>query len=107
MIRRPPRSTLIPYTTLFRPPARAGHPRTLHLDRPHAHARDDPVPDPARARAQDRVEPGLSIAGESVADVHRPHDRGGGGGQGGPHRLGPLPPASPAITSIECITLTR
>src|SRR6266849_4853731 len=26
MIRRPPRSTLFPYTTLFRSPARAGHP---------------------------------------------------------------------------------
>src|SRR3712207_8733865 len=38
MIRRPPRSTLFPYTTLFRsgadllhpPPARAGHPGTAH-----------------------------------------------------------------------------
>src|SRR5437879_11535226 len=31
--------------------------------------------------------PGLSSAGESVADVHRPHDRGGADGlQGGRHR---------------------
>src|SRR2546425_11128958 len=29
MIRRPPRSTLFPYTTLFRSPARDGHPHGL------------------------------------------------------------------------------
>src|SRR5579875_3002569 len=40
MIRRPPRSTLFPYTTLFRSAARAGsraHRRAF--DRPHPHAR--------------------------------------------------------------------
>src|SRR2546422_11502489 len=38
MIRRPPRSTLFPYTTLFRSrAARAGHPRFLGAERlPHA-----------------------------------------------------------------------
>src|SRR3712207_8147664 len=40
MIRRPPRSTLLPYTTLFRSRERAGTgERTLHLAAP-AHAAD-------------------------------------------------------------------
>src|SRR3712207_6846621 len=35
MIRRPPRSTLFPYTTLFRSPPRGGHRRALRpLDAP-------------------------------------------------------------------------
>src|SRR3989442_11275326 len=33
MIRRPPRSTLFPYTTLFRSPGRAGHPLRRHASR--------------------------------------------------------------------------
>src|SRR2546426_7218423 len=32
MIRRPPRSTLFPYTTLFRSPAGPGRPRNIALD---------------------------------------------------------------------------
>src|SRR6478672_12931074 len=36
MIRRPPRSTLFPYTTLFRPRQRPGEPAgSLHDARPH------------------------------------------------------------------------
>src|SRR3712207_8145254 len=35
MIRRPPRSTLFPYTTLFRSVVEAGHHRRLRLDGPH------------------------------------------------------------------------
>src|SRR6478672_12776409 len=34
MIRRPPRSTLFPYTTLFRPAEPAGRDRTGHARRP-------------------------------------------------------------------------
>src|SRR3712207_7926758 len=48
MIRRPPRSTLFPYTTLFRSPA--ARPRHLGGGRPRGHGRG-PVPvllDPAR-----------------------------------------------------------
>src|SRR2546430_3824276 len=37
MIRRPPRSTLFPYTTLFRSPAPASSTQT-QLDRNHAHS---------------------------------------------------------------------
>src|SRR3712207_6877513 len=41
MIRRPPRSTLFPYTTLFRSEARSAAPLTSgeveRLDRPHEH----------------------------------------------------------------------
>src|SRR3712207_9527440 len=62
MIRRPPRSTLFPYTTLFRspPPGLRGH-RRLRRARPGARAdarplplrrllqREDLVADPARA----------------------------------------------------------
>src|SRR3712207_7217527 len=53
MIRRPPRSTLFPYTTLFRSPARAGvAPRTRLGGRP---AREPPVRRaPARAPALPR-----------------------------------------------------
>src|SRR2546422_1085856 len=52
MIRRPPRSTLFPYTTLFRSqgPARAGRPH-LVPERPH-HGRDgDPATAGEAARA--------------------------------------------------------
>src|SRR3712207_7875604 len=38
MIRRPPRSTLFPYTTLFRSAEGAAHPRRLRRARPHAQA---------------------------------------------------------------------
>src|SRR3712207_7794017 len=36
MIRRPPRSTLFPYTTLFRSPVRGGHEADVHLHRASA-----------------------------------------------------------------------
>src|SRR2546427_2058352 len=44
MIRRPPRSTLFPYTTLFRSRAHAHHGAVP----PPRHLRDLPVPAPAR-----------------------------------------------------------
>src|SRR2546427_3417910 len=66
MIRRPPRSTLFPYTTLFRsaepPPGARGRPRALPHERarPEGHrARRGPLPD-ARGplpRSRTRAEP--------------------------------------------------
>src|SRR5690554_7300236 len=44
MIRRPPRSTLFPYTTLFRSPCRVPRPRAAR----------SPVPCPDRRRSGDR-----------------------------------------------------
>src|SRR3712207_7268880 len=48
MIRRPPRSTLFPYTTLFRSPEHAAHPLLLRLHRVGevaavAHPRHEPL----------------------------------------------------------------
>src|SRR3712207_7880822 len=58
MIRRPPRSTLFPYTTLFRSADRRGHRRLgPHAAVPHAQ--------PARARA--RVARGLRAADQARA----------------------------------------
>src|SRR5436309_15749309 len=47
MIRRPPRSTLFPYTTLFRSPARASWPPRTGSPRPRPHT-------PAGPRSGDR-----------------------------------------------------
>src|SRR2546427_6961119 len=53
MIRRPPRSTLFPYTTLFRSVACAGpRHRTDAVDRPGACAGRPPRPVPAGARGR-------------------------------------------------------
>src|SRR5260370_2006405 len=89
MIRRPPRSTLFPYTTLFRSPRNSqGHGRNgLHRSRnTHAHALH------ARRRARlSRTQPRASRpvlrAAAVAADFQaNPDDR----------RVGPLPP-HPAI----------
>src|SRR3712207_8993928 len=61
MIRRPPRSTLFPYTTLFRSARSRGGLRD-----------DPPAPRRARGRALGRHHPPRSQAGE-----HLPHDGGG------------------------------
>src|SRR5260370_29000087 len=53
MMRRPPRSTLFPYTTLFRSPAAAAGP-LLRRDRPPARA--PPQHHRARGRTQSRPE---------------------------------------------------
>src|SRR3712207_8342037 len=64
MIRRPPRSTLFPYTTLFRSPSRqrdgVAH-RARAGDRPsdgpaHDQSRDRPAPVPEREDDRDRSE---------------------------------------------------
>src|SRR5258708_15213730 len=55
MIRRPPRSTLFPYTTLFRsPPSPRSAPRPGAAARSRACARAAPPPPPDRSRAQAR-----------------------------------------------------
>src|SRR2546425_8302563 len=53
MIRRPPRSTLFPYTTLFRSPshARARRPRRVRGGSARSR-RGGPIPPSARSRAQ-------------------------------------------------------
>src|SRR6266481_9620819 len=79
MIRRPPRSTLFPYTTLFRPRPRGGHPRAEPL-RPGRRAcpagaeRRGPgqggTPVPAAAGSGDEPPPGLGRL-ERTGDVPR------------------------------------
>src|SRR2546425_5319723 len=67
MIRRPPRSTLFPYTTLFRsPPGRGG-------DSVRAWCADDPARARVRVDARDRVVRGLHqpVPLRSVRAVHR------------------------------------
>src|SRR3712207_6894692 len=59
MIRRPPRSTLFPYTTLFRSAgSRSGTRRT----RRRPMARDAPSPQPRRARRAARCGVALAVA---------------------------------------------
>src|SRR2546430_10256515 len=60
MIRRPPRSTLFPYTTLFRSAVRS---RKLQVD--------DLDVNPARFSDRDRLAHGLEHASGLVADVRR------------------------------------
>src|SRR3712207_8635401 len=60
MIRRPPRSTLFPYTTLFRSLAEADRVMGHDMDRAHAHQRAQP----------DRG-PGIVGEGEEGADRKR------------------------------------
>src|SRR2546429_2479299 len=58
MIRRPPRSTLFPYTTLFRspgrpPPVRPDHARPVRRQRPAV--ADAAVPHPDRRRSEEHT----------------------------------------------------
>src|SRR2546426_9430914 len=68
MIRRPPRSTLFPYTTLFRSRDRPAHP-----------PRQDP-PRPDRSRGAERA---LAAAGAAGARQRREERRAGDGGGAG------------------------
>src|SRR6478609_4980787 len=76
MLRRPPRSTLFPYTTLFRSPHRLGHERPLtpqHLDVAIAEAVDE-----ARRALDVREEKGDFLHRASVSAgpaVRRPYDQ--------------------------------
>src|SRR2546430_16248961 len=85
MIRRPPRSTLFPYTTLFRSRrARAGDRR----GRPQG---------PGRLRRPQREDAGLRRSRVRALRAARGQRRGGGGGRGGgflhPRRGTTGPPA--------------
>src|SRR5438034_4651732 len=55
MIRRPPRSTLFPYTTLFRSGLGAEAAEGAELGDAHAHGLDDPPAPGHRAEAERRV----------------------------------------------------
>src|SRR6266567_8913261 len=83
MIRRPPRSTLFPYTTLFRPlrrrPVRAAGPRR----QPHRLAARPPRLRRVPPRPGGTARRGLPRAAGRLRRAVRPQ----GGGQGGPRRL--------------------
>src|SRR2546430_3607946 len=81
MIRRPPRSTLFPYTTLFRSRARARGPRRAALDGAR-HAAGRPVP---HRLARPGVRRGRGQRGGS-----HPQRAGRGGLRGCGHRVRPL-----------------
>src|SRR3712207_8851923 len=53
MIRRPPRSTLFPYTTLFRSPAAAAAPRSCVVHGIPCDLQREPAPDRSLARGPD------------------------------------------------------
>src|SRR3712207_9349716 len=96
MIRRPPRSTLFPYTTLFRSDqgdrgqgrvslAMAADAADARGDRPHAE-------DGPSARGSGRVHrppraPGLSAGGNEGGAGGRPSRRGGEHKGGGAHKI--------------------
>src|SRR5256885_17265920 len=123
MIRRPPRSTLFPYTTLFRsrfprPAGGSGVPGTGHAHRRGRFAgcaagdRGEPAPRGADSRASGAqggaarragrdAEPGalpVSVPGEGVPDLRAGRSRGGprgGRGRGGGRRGEAPGPAAP------------
>src|SRR3712207_7296682 len=65
MIRRPPRSTLFPYTTLFRSLLGGGHPPAVDRVGPEGDRRLPPgVPLPAHRRPQRGVQPTRERGGE-------------------------------------------
>src|SRR2546430_7808031 len=69
MIRRPPRSTLFPYTTLFRSQGRHAH-RAQHRDDVRAHADELPVPAAAalpRPGAADRKSTRLNSSHSQIS----------------------------------------
>src|SRR3712207_7840442 len=53
MIRRPPRSTLFPYTTLFRSIGSAMGDRPDHLKPPRHLPKSPPVPEPTQPRSEE------------------------------------------------------
>src|SRR3712207_8280663 len=71
MIRRPPRSTLFPYTTLFRSPHRRGADAADHLRR--ARARGRPLRALRQARTADGA--GQEARGDGPADQEEVRDR--------------------------------
>src|SRR2546430_2607756 len=93
MIRRPPRSTLFPYTTLFRSPLHRLHAAVSPARRP-GDRRGGPAT--AAARRHDRLRPGLRIP--TLTWHGRLGD--GGGARVTPADLrchGPRPPPGPRL----------
>src|SRR3989454_6005538 len=89
MIRRPPRSTLFPYTTLFRSrPARPGRGR-LALSAPthHRPRAGEPQPGPTRRDRQPRVAGATALASPLPASP-RPRQANAGRRGGGRTRTG-------------------
>src|SRR5256885_11318623 len=73
MIRRPPRSTLFPYTTLFRSVSHANHAVGEDL-RPQAAAMEQALQD-ARPRERLQVRAGLAQPQSAQGDLADPEDR--------------------------------
>src|SRR5438034_5789308 len=69
MLRRPPRSTLFPYTTLFRSSTQIEHGATL--EREH----DPGAPGQTRPRSEQRVKRDLQAAVPQLPDVLDPRGR--------------------------------
>src|SRR2546426_2584759 len=69
MIRRPPRSTLFPYTTLFRSPRERGRPH--HCRRPHD-AGEDGVHDPLHERRDLPPDGGHARSEEHTSELQSP-----------------------------------
>src|SRR2546426_9342542 len=65
MIRRPPRSTLFPYTTLFRSAVGADH--QVHL----RHALEQPGPEPLGHASHDAEHPARPLEGLQLAQARR------------------------------------
>src|SRR6266571_1659405 len=72
MIRRPPRSTLFPYTTLFRSPGRLPVPPALSVR--HAPVRNGRARAPARGRPARRLPPVLTSGQRSGRRAEDPQD---------------------------------
>src|SRR5438309_8246805 len=70
MLRRPPRSTLFPYTTLFRSPREKPRPHRHDRALPHLearHSRADPVFSPAALSDGDRKSTRLNSSHSSIS----------------------------------------
>src|SRR2546427_9731727 len=99
MIRRPPRSTLFPYTTLFRSPAE-------HVQLVEAYMKEQGLfhtPEAAEPVYSDTLELNLATVESSMAGPRRPQDRGGLGevprkfAEALPPRMRPAP--GPAVNA--------
>src|SRR2546425_4842026 len=95
MIRRPPRSTLFPYTTLFRSHAARGHgdpgpPR--HGDQLGPAGRPGGAGEPRRLRLAHPAHPPDPEGGAPHRHLRQP---GHGGGGAPPPRVDPAPPPPP------------
>src|SRR3989475_13181443 len=96
MIRRPPRSTLFPYTTLFRSGEAVGPPETASVRAPTPHRRQPEAPRPRRLQTARRVAVVVPAPG-SPASCQR--QRGGDGR----HRMNRHPSYVLALSTDDLI----